>query len=52
MPLAFLQQVNVKKSEKLAKIARRRKYLYHLNDMMNFTKFFRKNVTCDNIKSH
>ena len=48
--LVVLQHVNVKKSEKLAKIPIIDEENL-LNDMMNFNEIFRENVTYDIIKS-
>ena len=50
--LVFLQQFNVKNSQKLAKIGKieESKSSYLLTNLMGFSKVFRKNVTCNNIK--
>ena len=45
--LVFLLQVNVKKSEKLTKIANIDEEMNDMTDMMNFSELFR-----ENIKSH
>ena len=51
LSLAFLQQVIVKQSKKMAKIANIDNDNL-LNDLLNFNEIFRENVTSDNIKSH
>ena len=50
----FLQQVNVKKFEKLATLAEIEEENRHviIRDLINFIEIFRKNETFDHIKSH
>ena len=53
IPLVFLQQVNVKKSKKLTKIAKvDEKHLHTSERHDEFQRNFQENVNCDNIKSH
>ena len=48
-----MQQVNVKRCEKVPKIAKIEEEIFiSSDDLMNFNAIFKKNLTCDNIKSH